>query len=332
MAFGISNFEQLPWYIQVALEDMEVRIQALLRNVQTDILASASSTASATAASEGRHWKAVAPWLMDDPASATPNVVGLVPPTLLATTINNYAPQGIDDAVMLELESSVGDVTITGIKPRPGGVKRLMMIRNRDSQRTITLAHANSGSLATAQFDLPSSVAVALGPKQNAWMYYDPNRDGGKWTMFVTPNQSGGISSTTVGGGLLVTEFSLTEAQLEAMTSAAGVEVVAAPGAGYKFYIVAFTVQSVIATGYSNAPSYVMEITGGAVTSTTSGAPGLNATGTTHVSGAPNADSFSETTFNPENLGITIRLSAALTGSGSATAKGAVAYYKYAIA
>ena len=76
-----------------------------------------------------------------------------------------------------------------------------------------------------------------------------------------------------------------------------------------------------------------MELTGGSVTSTASGSPAFSGgVLTSHVSGAPSADSFTEATFDPENVGITIRLNAALTVVGAATAKGAVGYYKYAIA
>jgi len=319
MAFGISNFEQLPWYIQVALEDMEVRIQALLRNVQTDVLASAASSAALTLASEGRHWKSRAPWLMDDPSSATPNIVGLVPPKLLATTINNYAPQGIDDAVMLELESSVGDVTITGITPRAGGHKRLMMIRNRDSQRTITLAHANSGSVATAQFDLPSSTNVALGPKQNSWMYYDPNRDGGKWTMFVTPQQSGGLATMT--NGYTVVSKSLSEAELEAGN--AGIEIVAAT-AGKIIVPISLVVYVNTTVSYTNNPSWSLRYDNGTAPSLTS-AQNFSMTGTGAVYRWFEAAAAS-LAADPTNVNMSFWSNAALTGSGTATGELILAY------
>ena len=142
------------------------------------------------------------------------------------------------------------------------------------------------------------------------------------------------IADIVSGGSVVaVTPFSLTEAQLEAMTGSSGVEVVAASGAGFRWHIVSFQIQTVVTTSYTNAPNYVGILTGISFAGLTSGATFFNAAAqTSHNSSTANPESFSESSANPENLGITIRLTGALTGAGSATAKGAIAYYKVPIA
>ena len=190
MAFGIANYEQLPWYIQVALEDMEVRMQRLLRNVANPD--TVTNEPSPVEVIEGHHWRK-GPWLLDDKRAAEPNVVGLRPPKLSTGTYHNYEPQGIDDAVILELEPDGGDVTLTGIKAGNGLLKRFLFLRNRDSSRSLTLAHLNTGSLTPYRFDLPGGLDLTMGPNQNTWLYYDPARSA--WVCTVTPNQAGGLGA-----------------------------------------------------------------------------------------------------------------------------------------
>lgn len=139
------------------------------------------------------------------------------------------------------------------------------------------------------------------------------------------------ITPTTFTGVNVVT-FDLSEAQLEAMTSTSGVEVVEAPGVGYRHYILSYVIQTDITDGYGNSPAYVAILTGSTVAGLSSGNAAFNAVLVSHVSGIDANDSYAESTMNPENRGITIRLSAALTDVGVATAKGALAYYTLPIA
>ena len=147
----------------------------------------------------------------------------------------------------------------------------------------------------------------------------------------------GSTIADIVGGGAVVsvTSFSFTEAQLEAMTDTVGVEVVATPGTGFRYHIMSFQIQTVRTTAYTNSPNYVAVLTGGTTeTDTTSTAPGFNAGGglfTSHVTAGEATETFQESAFDPEDKGITIRLTGALTGAGSATAKGAIAYYRITI-
>jgi hypothetical protein len=62
-----------------------------------------------------------------------------------------------------------------------------------------------------------------LDPGQNVWLYYDPNRNGGRWTAAITAQKAGGItqgvaSSGVVGGSsvCLTTTLTLTDAQIRA--------------------------------------------------------------------------------------------------------------------
>lgn len=268
------------------------------------------------------------PWTLDG-LYPTDNIATIRQDPAASTTYNDYAPEGIDKAVALELEPQGSGVVITGIRQFQQQ-RRFLGIINRDSAETLTLAHEDTGSTARYRFKLPGDVDIELGPNEAAWMYYNIGSE--RWQLFITPHSSGGLSGG--GNGVLVTTFDLSEAQLEAMTSGAGTEVVAAPGAGFRYRLVDLCIQTVISSNYSNAPNYVAEITGVAFGGITSGSPVFNAIGTTHAAntGANEGTQEAGASTNPENKGITIRLTAALTGAGSATAKGAVAYIKIPIA
>lgn len=155
----------------------------------------------------GQWWK-TGPWLLDDPTAAQPRKASLKPPKLSTGTYHNYTPDGIDTAVVLELEPDGGDVTLTGLKQVEGAVQvRLLMLRNRDSGSSLILKHEDTNSIAEYRFDLPESLDVTLDPGQNVWLYYDPDRNGGRWTAAITGQATGAVisngpeSSTAPGGG-----------------------------------------------------------------------------------------------------------------------------------
>ena len=265
------------------------------------------------------------PWTLDS-LYPTDNTATIRQDPVASTTYHDYAPEGIDTAVALELEPTGSGVSFTGIRQFQRQ-RRFLGIINRDSAESLTLVHENTGSTARYRFKLPSSTDIVLGPNEAAWMYYNIGAE--RWQLFITPHSSGGLNG---GNGALVTTFNLSEAQLEAMTGASGVEVVSAPGAGYRYVIVHYHVQTDVTDAYTNAPNYVAILTGKTVAGISSGGPAFNGVNVSHVTGIPSADTYTEATSDPENVGITIRLNAALTGVGAATAKGAVLYYKVAIA
>jgi hypothetical protein len=179
----------------------------------------------------GQWWK-TGPWKLDDPTAELPNVAGAIPPKLTTGTYNDYAPLGIDTAIVLELEPDGGDVTLNGLRALDGvNSKRLLMLRNRDSANSLILAHEATGSIANYRFDNPDSEDIELAPGQNVWLYYDPNRNGGRWTAAITGQTNGPLSPGTVTSGpggsdvVMSTEVTLTLAQMVAGTA---IELIAA--------------------------------------------------------------------------------------------------------
>ena len=173
------------------------------------------------------HWKK-GPWILDDPASATPDVAIIRPANLIAgTTYNNYSPEGMDTAVGIEQQSTgSASITVTGMKAPPGAnQKRMFFFRNDDSSTGIIFKHENAGSTDVNRFRLPSGQDVTVAAGQNLWLYYDADRQ--RWTAAVTPHQSGGLA----GSGVSVANLALTTAQLETL-NATPVQIVAAPGSG----------------------------------------------------------------------------------------------------
>ena len=142
-----------------------------------------------------RHWKAPGPWLFDERGAANEHMVGLRPPVLAAGTYNDYAPQGINDAVILEIEPDGGTVTLNGLRQHLGIArnKRMLLIRNRDSAENLILVHNSASSSTGSRFFLPGNANVTMGPGQNIWLYYDPAKDG--WTAAITPHLSGGLGT-----------------------------------------------------------------------------------------------------------------------------------------
>lgn len=164
---------------------------------------------------KGQWWKKGG-WLLDDPDSVEPNSVGLdvVVPT---GTYHNYAPTGIDDAIILEIDPSTGDVELTGLKALDGARhKRFFMLRHSGTANSIFLRDDDTGSIAAFRFDMPDDLDVELAPGQNVWLYYSPRSQ--RWTAAITAQDSGGvIPISSSGSSLLKTAtIEITNAQLEA--------------------------------------------------------------------------------------------------------------------
>lgn len=149
-------------------------------------------------AEEGHWWKR-GPWIFDTPTS---HDAFIYTPTLPASTINDFAPRGIDTAIGIEFNLG-GNISITGIKAPAGNYRRLLVIRNQSASSTITLKHANTSSAELNRFDNPGAVDIVVGSKQTAWLYYDA--DNRRWGQFITGNTSGGLvgaPSTSLPSGI----------------------------------------------------------------------------------------------------------------------------------
>lgn len=297
----------------------DIHADSITQNANTDQNTSpAASKIGNITREESGHWWLQGPWLFDDPNSATP-LVARIRDDPAAGTYNNYAPAGIDSAVILELEPA-GAVTITGIR-QSRGIGRLLAIRNRDSSNTVTLKHANAGSSVQNQFSLPDSTDIELGPGQMAWMYYDIGREA--WALFVTTHQSGGLASSSA---VIVAELAITEAQLEAL-SVTPLTVVAAAGSGTIIVVLHWAYQIDVATAYSNAPSVRLRYAGSTDNLANTIGSRASSLDISHATAIAQAFAQGEATFDPRNKAVTVELDAALTGAGVATAKLRVAYY-----
>ena len=303
----------------------------------------------ATAATEaagyagGRRWTGGGqPWTLDDPTSAAlEHVVGIRPPDPPAGTYHNYAPLGIDGAVMLELQPS-GAMTLTGITVADRNQKRLMAIRNRDSTNTITMKHADTGSLAPNRFSLPNSLDLAIAPGQNHLLYYDPGR--AAWTVFssskaqvvLTTDVTGVLPAANGGASVLTTTFALTEAQLEAMPTTPVTVIAAVAGKVIVpiWWAVKTTITVTAGTGYGTAPSLDLEFTGSTTNIANSITPGFSGGATRTVLSANLGMLLSENvaTLDYRNRAVVVSLSTALTnpGDAAATVDGQIWYVLFA--
>lgn len=299
----------------------DINIDSITQNNNTDQNTTPSASKIGNIAREkSGHWWLQGPWLFDDPNS---DVASIRPPIQAVGTYDNYAPAGIDNAVILELEGA-GATTFTGLRHSVGGVKRMLLIRNRDSSATITLKHSNSGSSPQYRFDLPGSVDVEIGPKQNMWLYYDPDRDGGRWTAAITKQQSGGLASTSI---VLEATITLSESQLENLNTTP-VTVVAAQGAETIIIPLYFLIELTVTTGYGASPTFSLRHPG-ASSITGSANPSWSTTGTKTCTAFGVATNYSTAGggLDPRNLALEIIASADNVGAGVATARVIVVYH-----
>lgn len=145
----------------------------------------------------GHQWL-MGPWLFDQ-SNAGSDIAGLRVAEA-GGTYNNYAPAGIDNALIVEI-APVTAMTITGLR-QFNRVKRLLIIGNRGNSGVyITLKQNNAGSIVTNRFGLPGDTDVVLDTGQFAWLYYDVGSN--IWRCFITPMHSGGLAGN-VGSNFVV--------------------------------------------------------------------------------------------------------------------------------
>ena len=272
---------------------------------------------------ESGHWWLQGPWLLDDPGS---HVAGLRPPDIAAETHNDYAPAGIDNAVMLELDPlASGAVILTGIRCANPAQKRLLAIRNRDSGGgTVTLKHQDTGSLEPYRFRLPNEEDIVLADGQIAWMYYDPGQS--NWALFVTPQQSGGLATM---GGITFTTINITKAQLEA-SNTSPVTLVSGTANKIIFPVAAYVVFTQTAV-YTNNPTATIRFNLTTDIAAMDSIPGQFTVGGSHVEDylltpvavAPLTDG------EMKGASLNFQLNADLTGTGSAAVAIDLAYFLF---
>lgn len=214
--YNLSFREELPEPIQRELDAFISVLQGIIENEHNEDgshkfdftnLNNVSVNALINAAQAKGQWWKTGPWTIDDPAGVNPNQVGLNI-NLAAGTYHNYAPTGIDDAVVLEINPT-GAVILTGLKALDGANrKRIFMIRHSGTSNTITLSDADTGSIAAFRFALPAGEDVQLEAGQNVWLYYSASAQ--RWTAAITGQAAGQVIPISSGGGVEILEAFLT--------------------------------------------------------------------------------------------------------------------------
>lgn len=333
--FGITNIEQLPFSTRTAFEELIVQIQAwtdqehygdgshkdiTVDSVSSPPEASANDAAVEILAEDHGHLWTRGPWLFSGAASLRP------PET--SGTLNDWAPQGIDSAIVVELEpGSSSTITITGIKPASAH-RRPLILGNRDSGGgLIVIKHQDTGSGEFARFRLPGNADVTLASGEYAWLFYDT--DAGRWRMFVTGQAAGGIAEaggfTPTTQDLRVASITLADADIKTLSSVP-VNTVAAPGSGFVVMPVMFSIQKNFAAGaYGSNPNIFLRWAGVALDLTTAISLTFTAADS-RISAAVN--SFAATTSSADNKALVVRSTADVTGGNAAnTLKVSVVYY-----
>lgn len=104
-----------------------------------------------------------------DTLPASVALSGVLTPSAISATQNNYTPTGLADTSMLRLDGGAADRTITGLA---GGVEgRIMTIRNIGTTNKLILSNNSGSSTAANRFQLASE--VSLVPNASITLRYD---------------------------------------------------------------------------------------------------------------------------------------------------------------
>jgi hypothetical protein len=117
---------------------------------------------------DGTRYQLISPLLADSPLSGQVAFTGIITPTALSSTTNDWAPTGLSTASVIRASSSV-DVTITGLSAQPSGVT--IFLQNVGSN-LLTLADSSGSSSAANQFSF-GGADVVLGPSYGLVLRYD---------------------------------------------------------------------------------------------------------------------------------------------------------------
>lgn len=199
MNLGISNLEQLPWQTANAFEELIVQIQAFMNGQASTIdpnqttarpfdqstLFDHVNTQFATNAPWSLRWLK-GPWLADPDGNSAH--VAILRPPVWAANQHDYAPQGIDTALGMEVETDAAR-DLTGVKIAARS-KRFLLIVNVGNF-AITIKHNDATSAAVNRFGLPAGKDLVLGAAEMAWMFYSVGSE--VWRL-------AGTSSSTYAG------------------------------------------------------------------------------------------------------------------------------------
>lgn len=338
------------------LDDLVAHFNHQLAQIMTakgTILPAALVVPQGTKVTDEEHWWRNGPWTLDDPSAGDPHVAGLRPPDIPGGSYNDYAPAGIENAIVVEVEPITSNVTLTGLKAPSPMRKRMILFRNRDSSLSVILKHADTGSQPQNRFNLPSSTDIELGPYQNVWLYYDLAR--GSWTAAITTQKAGGFNvggassggdvvgpasatdghlaifdgttgklikdggalGTITGGTIAVASVNLTDAQIKSLNTSP-VAMVGAPGVG-QYILPLFLVGSsdTTATAYSASPGISLRFANGTADVTDQLSYNLGTT-TTLVRFHTPVQSSPATGSKPTNQALNAFSSADVTGGNAA--------------
>ena len=102
-------------------------------------------------------------------STANVHLTGIITPTAIAATANNYAPTGIANATIVRL-SATGAQAITGINATQASGRVLLLI-NVDTTDNITLNNEDAGSTAANRFAFGAN--KVLTPQDGCVIWYD---------------------------------------------------------------------------------------------------------------------------------------------------------------
>lgn len=132
---------------------------------------------------EGIRWLK-GPWLFGPDGNM--KAFSAIRPPDISSTRHNYAPDGIDTTVILELQSTTA-VSITGIK-RKMQQRRILGIFNRGGF-TISLVNQSTSSQAYNRFDWGTTGdagdTIGIPTGQMVWLFYDVVSE--RWRLFAIP-------------------------------------------------------------------------------------------------------------------------------------------------
>lgn len=121
---------------------------------------------------------------------------GVITPTALAVTTNDWNPTNLGTATVIRASASVPNLSLNGIAAQPAGT--LISLLNAGTN-AFSLQPANTGSLAANRFGFQR--AELLNPSQSILLWYDAVTS--NWQLFQetpTPYQSDSVRETAVSG------------------------------------------------------------------------------------------------------------------------------------
>jgi hypothetical protein len=183
------------------LDDMVAHFNrqlAGIMNANGELLSEAIAASNSSDTANEEHWWRKGPWTFDDPADTNNRTQAIIEQDIDAgLTLNDFAPEGIATAFGLEIGITGGsDITITGIK-RPSPIRRRMLLLiNQDSSRSIVLTHGSTSSADGNRFVCPNGSDLELLPMSAVLLFYTLERNA--WCV-VGGSGGGGAQIYTIG-------------------------------------------------------------------------------------------------------------------------------------